>query len=68
MEIRVTTDDLVSVADAARALGRPKMTIYRWVDASKIVGIKLGGMLFIPKTEVERLKREINAQAAESAA
>ena len=68
MEIRVTTDDLVSVADAARALGRPKMTIYRWVDASKIVGIKLGGMLFIPKTEVERLKREINAQAADSAA
>ena len=68
MEIKVTTDDLVSVADAARALGRPKMTIYRWVDASKIVGIKLGGMLFIPKTEVERLKREINEQAAESAA
>lgn len=58
MEIKVTTSDLVSVADAARVLGRPKMTIYRWVDAGKIVGIKLGGVLFIPKSEVERLKNE----------
>ena len=66
MEIRVKTDDLVSVADAAKILGRPRLTIYRWIDASKIVGIKLGGIIFIPKSEVERLKkREINNQATE---
>ena len=58
MEIRLKTDDLVSVAEAARALGRPKMTIYRWADSGKIVGIKLGGMLFIPKNELERIKNE----------
>jgi len=64
MEIRVKTDDLVSVADAAKILGRPRLTIYRWIDAGKIVGIKLGGIIFIPKSEVERLKkREINNQA-----
>lgn len=63
MEIKVTTDDLVSVAKAAEALGRPRLTIYRWIDAGKIHAIKLGGILFIPKSEVERIK---NNQAAES--
>lgn len=60
--IRVNTSDLVSVRDAAKELGRPRVTIYRWVDAGKIIGIKLGGILFIPKSEIERLKKE---QAAE---
>ncbi|MBA7563442.1 hypothetical protein ES708_05100 [subsurface metagenome] len=69
MEIRVKTDDLVSVADAAKILGRPRLTIYRWIDAGKIVGIKLGGIIFIPKSEVERLKkREKNNQATDSVA
>lgn len=58
MELRVTSDDLVSVANAAKALGRPKMTIYRWLNAGKIIGIKLGGVLVIPKSEVERLKNK----------
>ncbi len=57
MEIKVTTSDLVSVADAANELGRPRITIYRWVEAGKIVGVKLGGILFIPKSEVQRLKQ-----------
>ena len=56
MEIKVATSDLVSVAQAARELERPRSTIYRWVDAGKIHGIKLGGIIFIPKSEVERLK------------
>ena len=62
MEIKVRTDDLVSVAQAALELGRPRVTIYRWVDDSKIVAIRLGGILFIPKSEIERLKTK---QAAE---
>lgn len=58
MEIRVRTDDLMSVVAAAKELGRPRITIYRWIEAGKIVGIKLGGIIFIPKSEVERLKNE----------
>ena len=56
MEIKVHTDDLVSVAQAARELSRPKLTIYRWAAAGKIIGIKLAGVLLIPRTEVERIK------------
>ena len=57
MEIKVATSDLVSVAQAAHELQRPRSTIYRWVEAGKIVGIKLGGILFVPRSEVERIKR-----------
>ena len=62
-EIRITTSDLVSVQDAAKELERPRLTVYRWIDAGKIISIKLGGIIFIPKSEVERIKQE-NKQAA----
>ena len=62
LEVRVRTEDLSSVANAAKELGRPRVTIYRWIEAGKIVGIKLGGILFIPKSEVERLKNEKAAE------
>ena len=58
MEIRVRTDDLLSVAEAAKSLGHPRITVYRWVETGKIVGIKLGGNLFIPKSEVERCQSQ----------
>ncbi len=55
-EIRVKTDDLVSVEEAAKQLERPRSTVYRWVRNNEIFAIRLGGILFIPKSEVERLK------------
>ena len=57
--ITITTDDLVTVAEAAKALGKHIATIYRWHEARQIAAIRLGGILFIPVSEVERLK---NAQ------
>ena len=62
MEIKIKSDDLLTVPEAAKQLGRPKMTLYRWIDASKIVSIKLGGILFIPRSEVERLNLEKNKE------
>ena len=55
-EIKVKSDDIVTVPEAAKRLGKPKMTLYRWIDADKIVSIRLGGILFIPVSEVESLK------------
>ena len=63
-EIRVQSEDIVTVPEAAKRLGRPKMTLYRWLDAKKVVAFKLGGILFIPVTEVDRLKNAA-AQSAE---
>lgn len=63
-EIKVLSDDIVTVPEAAKRLGKPKMTLYRWIDANRIVSIKLGGILFIPISEVERIKNEQAATAA----
>ena len=57
-EITVTTNDLMSVQDAAKVLNRHRYQIYRWIDAGKIISIKLGGILFIPVSEIERLRKE----------
>ncbi|GAJ05882.1 unnamed protein product, partial [marine sediment metagenome] len=35
------------------------------IDAGEILHINFGGILFIPKSEVERLNREKNGQAAQ---
>ena len=56
MEINVTTYDLLSVQQAATILGKPRITIYRWVKAGKMVSVKFGGIIYIPRSEVERLK------------
>ncbi len=61
--IKVMTDDLLSVGKAAKALGQHRTTVYRWIEAQKIIAVKCGGVLFIPKTEVERLKNKQATQA-----
>jgi len=66
VEIKILADDLMTVPKAAKALGHPKMTLYRWIDTAKIHAIKLGGILFIPKSEIERLKKERAAEPAKA--
>ena len=55
-EITVTTNDLISVQDAAEALKRPRITLYRWIAKGKLVSVKFGGIYYIPVSEVTRLK------------
>ena len=62
-ELRVITDDFVTVPEAAKQLGKPKVTLYRWIEANKLIAITFGGILFVPKSEIQRLKNE---KAAES--
>lgn len=56
--ITVTTADLVSMQKAAELLGKPRMTIYRWVNRNKIHAIRLNGQLYVPVSEVERIQKE----------
>jgi len=62
-ELKVVTDDFVTVPEAAKQLGKPRVTLYRWIEANKLIAVTFGGILFVPKSEVERLKI---AQAADS--
>lgn len=57
-KIEIRTDDLVSIPEAAKILGRPKVTLYRWIEKGKIIAIELSGVLFIQTKELERLKQE----------
>lgn len=57
-ELRVVTDDFVTVPEAAKELGKPKMTLYRWIEANKLIAVTFGGILFVPKSEIERLKNK----------
>ena len=50
-----STGDLVTVPQAAKLVGKPKMTLYRWIDNGKLIAIQVGGILFVPKSEIERL-------------
>jgi len=60
IQITIESGDLYSVSHAAKSLSRPRITIYRWVKTGKILSIKLGGTIFIPVSEVERLYTEMN--------
>ena len=65
-ELRVVTDDFVTVPKAAKQLGKPKVTLYRWIEANKLIAVTFGGILFVPMSEIERLRKEKNKQAAEA--
>ncbi|MBT9132973.1 MAG: hypothetical protein DDT33_01504 [Firmicutes bacterium] len=60
-QVIISTDDLVSVTTAAYLLDRPRITIYRWIEKGKINAIKFGGVLFVPRAEVERLREDHKA-------
>ena len=57
-EVKVTTSDLMSVQDAAKAIGCSRLAVYRWIEKGKIIGLRFGGILFVPVSEVERLKKQ----------
>jgi len=66
MEIKLRTDDLVTVVQAAKTLNCTRQTIYRWIHAGKITTADVAGTTFIPKSEVDRLKTA-RAPASEGA-
>lgn len=56
MDITLETKDLLSVAQAAKEIGCSRLTVYRWAASRKILSVKLGGIIYIPKSEVLRMK------------
>ena len=56
MEIRLKSDDLVSVAEAAKIIGCSRMTVYRWLRSRTVMGLEIAGLQVIPRNEVDRMK------------
>ena len=57
--------DFVNQTRAAEILGISRMTVWQWLKEGKIQAVIVGGLRMIPRSEVERLKQEMNEQAAE---
>lgn len=57
-EFTIKIEGVVTPSDAAQQLNESERTIYRWAEKGKIITIRLGGILFVPKSEVERLQKE----------
>ena len=58
--------DVLTVGAASEKIGIHHATLYKWAQAGKVAFVQFGGIMFIPVTEVERIKKERNKQAAEA--
>ena len=67
-EVVIDIPELYDPNQAAEALGIGYATIFRWIKAGTLIPIRVGGRTLIPQSEIKRLKREKNKQAAEPAA
>ncbi len=50
--------DAYGPEEAARLLGKGVATIWRWIRDEKILAVRIGGRILIPKKEIERLQKE----------
>ena len=59
-KITISTDDLLSVPQAAKRLGVHFATVYRWIDKGRIHPVRIGGQVFVAVDEI----RALNEKAA----
>lgn len=59
--ITLQTNDLLTVEQCAKLLGRPRITIYRWIEKNKVNAVEIGKTLYIPTSELntEHLRAEV---------
>jgi len=66
-KIVVDTGEVYAATEAASLIGIGYATLYRWIKSGKLISIKLAGRTLIPKTEVDRIKKERAAGATAAA-
>ena len=59
VKVNAEVEGLLSVEDAAEALGRSRMTLYRWIKKGKIISFRFNGRTLIPNVEIERLRSKV---------
>jgi len=50
--------DLLPVGKAARELHTSRWSIYRWIKTNKLLGVQVGGIFFIPMSEIKRFRHD----------
>lgn len=59
-KLMVDTEELYPPNEAANLIGIGIATLWRWIKKDKLTSLRLSGRIFIPKSEIERLQKEIN--------
>ena len=62
MVTQLRPGEVLTVNAASEEIGIHHATLYRWAEAGKVAFVRFGGIMFIPVTEVQRLKKEKNEQ------
>ena len=57
-KITISTDDLVSVPQAAKELGVHFATLYRWIKKGIIRPFRIGGQVFLTVEDLKTLKEQ----------
>lgn len=57
-KITISTDDLLSVPQAAKELGVHFATVYRWIDKGIIRPFRIGGQVFVTVDDLKALKEQ----------
>ena len=55
----VDTAELYDTKEAAGILEIGYATLYRWIKDGKLIPLRIGGRTLIPKSEIERLQKEL---------
>ena len=64
-QIPMFGSDLLSVGKAATALHTSRWAVYRWIKAGKLHGIRIGGFLFVPLSEIKRFNNDHHGKNTE---
>ncbi len=56
IKLTVTSDQLLTISDAAKLLHVHRVTLYRWIKRGKIACVTVATAMFIPKSEIGRLQ------------
>lgn len=57
-KVIITTQDLVSIPQAAIELGVHFTTVYRWIRKGEIRPFQVGSQVFITRYDLDALKKE----------
>ena len=57
-KVTITTQDLISIPQAAKQLGVHFTTVYRWIKQGKVVPFTIGTQDFLTATAVKQLEKE----------
>ena len=63
-KVVVDTSEFYDPNEAAQLIGIGYATLYRWIKKGALIPIKVGGRTLIPKSEIERLQKEINEKSS----